>query len=667
MDVADLPLAPEFVAHFESRGVEELYPTQAAAVDAGVCDGERVVAAIPTASGKTLIAQLAMLTSDGPALYVVPLRALASEKFEEFDALPDVSVGMATGDFDATDEDLAGHDVVVATSEKVDSAIRNGAEWVEALSCVVVDEIHLLDAEGRGPTLEVTIAKLRRLAPDVQLVGLSATVGNARAIADWLDAELVASDWRPVDLKTGVYADDAMRFADGEVRRVPAGEAGAARALASDVVEGEDGQCLVFVNSRRGAQDLASTLVDEFYATPAGVAEELQSTARTATGVELARCVAHGVAFHHAGLANEQRRVVERAFRDRDLKVIVATPTLAAGVNVPARRVVVRDHERWNGSEMEPLSVLEVHQMFGRAGRPHLDPYGEAVVVAEDHEVDAVRDRYVTAEPEPVHSKLRSQRALRTHVLASVASGFADSRAAILELLDETFYAHQRRAGVERDRARGGDDAGEAEDAGEAGDAGDADGGIDDVVDEVVTYLDAVGMLERDGQVVRATPLGDLVSRVYVDPVTGASVVEALERAAALDHVTALTVLELVCATRDMPTVYVRDDEAGQVSDAAMGRRDELARDVMDFDGDYQGWLDALKTALMLEDVADGAGIETVSEEYGVEPGDVRRSVERGEWLLTATESLTEHVDADLSRVAAVIRETRGELVAADV
>lgn len=302
--------------------------------------------------------------------------------------------------------------------------------------------------------------------------------------------------------------------------------------------------------------------------------------------------------------------------------------------------------------------------MFGRAGRPHLDPYGEAVVVAEDHEVDAVRERYVEAEPEPVRSKLRSQRALRTHVLASVASGFADSRAAILELLDETFYAHQRRAGVERDGASV-DDGDEDPDV--EGDEGAADAGIDDVVDEVVTYLNAVEMLERDGQVVRATALGDLVSRVYVDPVTGASVVEALERAAGLQDVSALTVLELVCATRDMPTVYVRDDEAGQVSDAAMGRRDELARDVMDFDGDYQQWLDALKTALMLADVADGAGIETVSEEYGVEPGDVRRSVERGEWLLTATESLTEHVDADLSRVAAVIRETRDELVAADV
>jgi helicase len=718
MDVGDLPLDSRFVSHFRDGGIEELYPTQTAAVDAGVCEGERVVAAIPTASGKTLIASLAMLTSDGPALYVVPLRALAAEKYEEFAALPSVSVGMATGDFDVTDEALREHDVVVATSEKVDSAIRNGATWVNGLSCVVVDEIHLLDDADRGPTLEVTIAKLRRLTPDVQLVGLSATVGNARAIADWLDATLVESDWRPVDLRTGVYADgelrfarrvetpddastgppddesvdstddasvdstddasvdstddasvdstddveieagaDRPRFADASVRELPAGADEAVRALAADVVEGEDGQCLVFVNSRRSAQDLATTLVDEFFATPAAIAEEIQDAARTETGVALARCVAHGVAFHHAGLASEQRRAVETAFRDRELKVIVATPTLAAGVNVPARRVVVRDHERWNGSEMEALSVLEVHQMFGRAGRPHLDPYGEAVVIADAGDADAVWERYVTADPEPVDSKLRSQRALRTHVLASVASGFADSRSELLGLLDETFYAHQRREG---------NTPGDAPKTG-AVDVDVEASSLEDVVDDVLTYLDAVGMLTRDGEGVTATPLGDLVSRVYVDPVTGASVVDALERAAELAGVTSLTVLELVCDTTDMPTVYVRDDEAGQVSDAAMSRSDELARDVMSFDGDYQAWLDALKTALMLEDVAGGLAVEGVSEQYGVEPGDVRRSVERAEWLLTATESLTEHVDADLSAVAAVISETREALADAEI
>jgi len=165
MRVRDLPLSDPVVDHFAERGVTDLYPPQAAAVDAGVCEGEDVVAAVPTASGKTLVAQLALLTADGPGLYVCPLRALAREKHESFAALPGVDAAISTGDFDATGEELAGHDVIVATSEKVDSAIRNGAAWVDELACVVVDEVHLLDAKRRGPTLEVTLATLRRGPP----------------------------------------------------------------------------------------------------------------------------------------------------------------------------------------------------------------------------------------------------------------------------------------------------------------------------------------------------------------------------------------------------------------------------------------------------------------------------------------------------------------------
>ena len=153
MHVGDLPLAPEFVEHYRDQGIDELYPPQVAAVEAGVADDESVVAAVPTASGKTFVAQLAMLTSEGTSLFVVPLRALATEKYEAFRDLPGVSVGIATGDFDSRDEELDDHDVVVATSEKVDSAIRNGAAWVEDVGCAVVDEIHLLDSPDRGPTL----------------------------------------------------------------------------------------------------------------------------------------------------------------------------------------------------------------------------------------------------------------------------------------------------------------------------------------------------------------------------------------------------------------------------------------------------------------------------------------------------------------------------------
>jgi len=625
-----LPLPDRLLDHFEEQGVEELYPPQAAAVEAGVTEGERLIAAVPTAAGKTLIAQLAMLTADGPALYVAPLRALATEKYETFSDLPGVSVGLSTGDLDATAADLADEDVVVATSEKVDSAIRAGAEWVERLACVVVDEIHLLDAVGRGPTLEMTLAKLRLLSPDLQIVGLSATVDNADEIADWLDATLVESDWRPVELRTGVYADGEMRFQDG-TRRSLSPDPDLTTALVADTVD-EGGGCLVFVRSRREAQRLADSLSDAGYAFPDEAVEEIRTTARTETGLELARCVAGGVAFHHAGLRAAHRSAVEAGFRDREIAVICATPTLAAGVNTPARRVVVRDHRRWNGDAYEPLPTLEVHQMFGRAGRPGLDPHGEALVVGDADEVDDLRERYLEAGPEAVTSKLATPEALETHVLATVASGFADSRAGLARMLDSTLCAaHGDRAALHEGAAAA----------------------VDSLVEESL-------LTDDDG--LAATDLGALVSRVYVDPRTGTDVVEAIRRATAMERTSALTVLEIVCDTSDMSRAYVRDDEAGRLSEFAMRNADRFAKPIREFDGEFNDWLSALKTARLLAAVAEGEDPGAVAERYGVGPGDVRRYVERAGWLLGATASLAGHVDSDTGPVRDRIAETRAAL-----
>ncbi|ESS07181.1 MAG: superfamily II helicase [uncultured archaeon A07HB70] len=458
MRVADLPLPAAVRDHLADRGVETLYPPQAAAVEAGVCEGARLVVAVPTASGKTLVGQLALLTADGPGLYIVPLRALAREKYEELAALPGVSVGISTGDLADPEDELAGNDVVVATSEKVDSAIRNGAPWVEDLACVVVDEIHLLGSEGRGPTLEVTLATLRRRTPDVQIVGLSATVANPAAVAGWLDADLVADDWRPVDLRVGVHAADEVRFDDGTTHPVPVPVPGpdaddateATAALVRDVAvpesgddsETEGGGALAFVRSRREAEALADRLRTEGLPGDDGVADDVLAAGATATGERLADCLRDGVAFHHAGLRSTHRQMVEAAFRDRRIGAVCATPTLAAGVNVPARRVVVRDQRRFDGDGMTPLPVLEVHQMCGRAGRPGLDPYGEAVLVAGDEDPDDLRERYVDAAPEAVESQLTDVSALGTHVLSALASGFAGSRTDLRDLFGATFYAH---------------------------------------------------------------------------------------------------------------------------------------------------------------------------------------------------------------------------------
>ncbi|SDX74008.1 ATP-dependent DNA helicase [Halobellus clavatus] len=728
MHPEEVPELPEGVAsHLREEGIEALYPPQADAVEAGVTRGESLVASVPTASGKTLIAELAMLSSvarGGKALYIVPLRALASEKKAEFERWEDYGfdIGVSTGNYDSDGEWLASRDIVVATSEKVDSLVRNGAGWIDDLTCVVADEVHLVDDAERGPTLEVTLGKLRTLNPGLQVVALSATVGNADAVAEWLDAELVESTWRPIDLRMGVHYGNAISFDDGSQREVPVESGGRpTAALVDDALAGDDdvaresgddqGSSLVFVNSRRNAEAsakrlrdvTAAHLTDDERGRLAELAAELRDVSDAETSDTLADCVAKGAAFHHAGLAPEHRSIVEAAFRDRLVKCVSATPTLAAGVNTPSRRVIVRDWRRYDGEfgGMKPLDVLEIHQMMGRAGRPGLDPYGEAVLLAKNSETrDELFERYIWADPEPVRSKLAAEPALRTHALATVASGFAHTRAELLEFLGRTLYATQT------------DDSSR----------------LETVTDDVLAYLDRNGFIERDDGSLSATSIGHTVSQLYLDPMTAAEIIDGLEWAdanrgemaralgdgsgaatadgsdaatadrpsansdgvaagsdsdddppstgfqraselasntgdergsdadgpaaadnsdpeEALDDVTyptALGLFHLVSRTPDMYQLYLKSGDRETYTEVCYEREAELlGRTPSEYeDVRFEEWLSALKTAKLLEDWATEVDEDRITERYGVGPGDIRGKVETAEWLLGAAERL---------------------------
>ena len=695
----------------EAEGVAELYPPQEAAVEAGVVDGESLVAAVPTASGKTLIAELAMLAAierGGKALYIVPLRALASEKKTEFERWEDhgVTVGVSTGNYESDGEWLATRDIIVATSEKVDSLIRNGAPWIDDLTCVVSDEVHLVDDPNRGPTLEVTLAKLRKVNPGLQTVALSATVGNADVIADWLDAGLVESDWRPIDLRMGVHFGNAIDFADGSKREVPVerGEDQTARLVADALDTQEDGQggsSLVFVNSRRNAESSARKLTDvtgprltdDERDRLRELAEEIRGVSDTDTSEDLADAVAQGSAFHHAGLASEHRSLVEDAFRDRLIKCISATPTLAAGVNTPARRVIVRDWRRYDGEfgGMKPLDVLEVHQMCGRAGRPGLDPYGEAVLLANDADTkEELFERYLWADPEPVRSKLAAEPALRTHVLATVASGFASTRDGLLAFLDNTLYAAQT----------------------------DDEGRLAAVTDTVLDYLAVNDFVDRDrdggSESLTATGIGHTVSRLYLDPMSAAEMIDGLrsvegtsgataaagdgdggdgefvmtadddgdepgfgtytrageesgEAAAENDpdppspEVTPLGLYHLVSRTPDMYELYLKSGDREEYTELCYEREGEFLGDVPSEYEDvrFEDWLASLKTARLLEDWANEVDEDRITERYGVAPGDIRGKVDTAEWLLRAAATLARDVEEVDGDVVVAVREAR--------
>lgn len=204
-----LPLEYRSIVLFDT-----LRPSQSKAIAAGLLDGVSVLVATPTASGKTVIAALAARRANlggGKAIYVAPLKALASEKAREFVKLQFNST-LSVGDYDEEDSNLSEYDLIIVTPEKLDSLLRHTTPWIHNVSTFVFDEIHLLGDSSRGPTLEILITLVRSLVPSAQIVGLSATVQNAGEIAEWLDAKLVYDTWRPVELREAIQTQEGLVY-----------------------------------------------------------------------------------------------------------------------------------------------------------------------------------------------------------------------------------------------------------------------------------------------------------------------------------------------------------------------------------------------------------------------------------------------------------------------
>jgi helicase len=201
-----------------SAEITELRPSQEKSVNSGLLDHKSLLVCTPTASGKTLIAELgalkAILEKQGKAVYIVPLKSLASEKYKDFKKRYGsfIKVALSIGDIDSPELYLADYDLIICTSEKLDSLLRHRSPWISLVSVVIIDEIHLLNDASRGPTLEILITMLRQILKKVQIIGLSATIGNPKELADWLKAALVIDTWRPVKLHQGIYFNGEVEF-----------------------------------------------------------------------------------------------------------------------------------------------------------------------------------------------------------------------------------------------------------------------------------------------------------------------------------------------------------------------------------------------------------------------------------------------------------------------
>ena len=609
MRIADLGLDPRVVEILKDQGIEELYPPQADAIGPALL-GENVVLAIPTASGKSLVAYLAILASvlrGGKALYIVPLRALAAEKFEELKAFEPLGmkVGVSIGDYDSPDPSLEKFDVIVATSERADSLLRHRLNWLQELTVVVADEVHLINDADRGPTLEVTLAKLRQVNPKAQVLALSATIKNSDVLARWLEAEHVKSDWRPVPLKEGVYHDGLVHFTDESIQEIKVGEDDLT-GLVEDII-GSGGQAIVFVSTRRSTEALAKNLGNYMkprltekqreHLTKVAEAVAREQDEPTSMAARLAKCIEGGVAFHNAGLTNAQRAIVEREFKHKHILCIAATPTLAAGVNLPARRVIVRDLNRYDiNMGLSPIPVLEIKQMAGRAGRPKYDKYGEAILFARDlDEIDELMDTYFRSEPEAIESKLGSEPALRMHVLASVATGHVHTEEDLFAFFNRTFFAF-------------------------TGDVATIHGKIREVLD----FLAKEEFLTRQDGFLKPTFFGKRTSDLYIDPLSAVKMRDSLlsTKEGRFYH------LWTICSTPDMPKLYLRRGDYAWVEQKI--EQEDLTFPVEDYDF----FLSEVKTATLLDDWITERTEEEVTKKFSVGPGDVRRLTDQAEWLL---------------------------------
>lgn len=642
MDVVDLPIPKEAMEYVVEYGAQTLYEPQERAVKAGLLDGKSMIVSAPTASGKTLIAMLAIMSffgrSGGRAVYLCPLRALAAEKHDELRGMENlgltnrISAEVSVSSPDGRDR-LGRGNLLIMTNERMDMAFRNSEKWLDDVGLVVADELHLIGDKVRGPTLEMVLTRLARRRP--QVLGLSATITNAKGLARWLGCSLVESCWRPVALREGVAHQNVVLMDDGSSFVFRTTSKGTAADLGLDAArQGE--QALIFTNTRRGAPSMAAktakgvsdTLTADERARLDAVSQDiLRSSENTDLVKDLAGMVKSGVAFHHAGLDQACRGAVERSFRDGLIKVLSATTTLAAGINLPARRVVVSSVARYDSSlgHNAPIPVMEYKQMCGRAGRPQYDDYGEAIVVAPENP-QGVMNQYVRGTPESILSRMDDMGVIHTHVLGVVVSSPGITYDDAAEFFGGTL------AGMQMGR----DSMGM-------------------MVRQSLVNLASFGMVEQK-VLVRAsgasddtihdagyvaTKLGRTTSRLYVSPNTANYLLGVMRQATGGDHTLGYLLAISRCA-EFAPKLGLRKKERDVARALVRGHRSEII-DAVDPDALSRG-------LLALYHWVNEETLVHISEQCGAEPGDVHRAVETARWLVRCMARLAREVKLDEQR-----------------
>ena len=638
MKVEQLEIPASAIEFLRDQGIKTLYPPQEKCVKAGLPEGKRMLGSAPTASGKTLIAMLAAIKhlseNKGKVVYLSPLKALASEKFSEFKKLESVYLGrriaarISTGDYDQGDRMLGESDILVLTNEKMDSVIRQGAEWLGEISLVIADEVHLLGDEDRGPTLEIVLTKLKLLEQAPQILALSATVTNAGEISEWLGCKLVESEWRPVPLWEGVYDQGMVTMQNGKDFEVKTSIRGAPVDLGLDSLK-NGGQAIVFAETRARSVSLAtkaSEAVSKFVTEKERkeldqLSEKILSeNEHTELIRTLAELVKKGVAFHHAGLNQECRDVVESEFRRGRIKILASTPTRAAGVNLPARRVVISSVNRYDVKYgmNKPISVMEYKQLCGRAGRPQYDEFGESIIVGSSNTEDLF-DYYINGSPEPVSSSLTGDKALRVHALSLISTTPGIKGEDIVDYFGKTLSGFQERKATIKFR-----------------------------VQITLRYLEIENLVKQKGGRFIATEFGKKTSTLYIDPLTAVYFRKCLEKFSKGRKHT-LGILHAITGCEDFfPKFSLRYKDYELAGNLIENHADQMMEGISEYDCN--------RSMLAMHSWINESSEMFLSDNLGIESGDMHRMAETADWLVHAFYELAklERLDGAMEELGAL-------------
>lgn len=441
----------------KGRSPEKLLPIQRDFIGRGLIYTTRNVCVFGyPGTGKTLVAEMAIakaLNEVGRVLYCTPYKALDSQKHSEFKQsfgmFPDVKVVTTDGDNPASQEELVTAGIVICTYERIFMAIRAREAWLERITLVIADEITLLAEKSRGGTLDVILTCLKRLPQKPRIITTSSLVGNAVEIAKWFDAEPLIENKPAFALpieESLVYVRDGkilLQRKNGSTEEIQK-EGTIIETIVRNNLQHER-TTIIFAGMKPAVEKIARD-VAKIHAFDSDLSKLADSKLnelyeRSEQARDLCSLIAHGVAYHHAGLQKGLRRFVEQLINEGKLKTIIATTTLSHGIDYKIDSVIV-DVTSFNIVRGEGLTMCEYINLKGRTGRLGKSTGADVYVIPGIYDPIEIFNRYFLSYPEKIYPSTTLDAANIESVILSRAEIDANG---VSKLLSETFESHHRR------------------------------------------------------------------------------------------------------------------------------------------------------------------------------------------------------------------------------